>query len=265
MTKIFLFFFSAVLLFLSCGGDSSDDQGGVPTSNVPVYTPTVSKTYSHDTSAWTEGLFYSYDILYESTGLLNKSSLRKVDLASGQVTQQIDLASIYYGEGATLMGDKIVQLTYTSGKGFVYDSNTFTLLDEFTYSTEGWGVTYDGEYLIMSDGTDILYYFYLDSNNDFIKVKEVKVTADGEAVTKLNELEYINGYIYANVWETDRIAIIQTDGEVIGWIDLEEIASSLDCPGDIDALNGIAYNAEEDLLYVTGKYWCKLFALQMVI
>jgi glutamine cyclotransferase len=136
-------------------------------------------------------------------------------------------------------------------------------MGEFSYpiETEGWGLTCNGEYLIMSNGTDVLYYL---SPVDFSVVKEINVTAEGTAVPYLNELEYINGNIYANVWNTDKIAIIQPDGEVIGWIALEGILLSEDCPREIEVLNGIAYNPEDNRLYVTGKYWCKLFELEVV-
>jgi glutamine cyclotransferase len=134
-------------------------------------------------------------------------------------------------------------------------------MDEFTYETEEWGIAWDGEHLIMSDGTDVLYYL---DPEDYSVVEQVNVTADGGAVTDLNELEYINGYIYANVWQTDLIAIIQPGGEVIAWIDLEGILSPADCLFDIDVLNGIAYNPDRNTIYVTGKYWCRLFELEFV-
>lgn len=144
---------------------------------------------------------------------------------------------------------------------FVYDRDTFQQLDEFSYTTEGWGITCDGQYLIMSDGTDVLHYLDPD---DYGVVEQVNVTADGNVVTCLNELEYINGNIYANIWQADRIAIIQPDGEVIGWIDLEGILSSADCSSEIDVLNGIAYNPYSNSIYVTVKYWRRLFELEFV-
>jgi glutamine cyclotransferase len=190
-----------------------------------------------------------------------KSSLRKVEVQTGEVLQKIDLTSEYFGEGITIYENKIIQLTWQNKKGFVYDKNTFQLVEEFSYTAEGWGITYDGQYLIMSDGTDVLYYL---NPADYSVVKQINVTANGEAVTRLNELEYINGRIYANVWQTDRIAIIQPDGTVIGWIDLEGILSYGECSTEIDVLNGIAYNPEKNSIYVTGKNWCKLFEIEFV-
>jgi glutamine cyclotransferase len=254
--------FLILFLFLSCSGsDNTGVQVSEQSDQIPVYDPIIHNIFPHDANAYTQGLFYTDGSLYESTGLYDPSPLRQVEIESGSIIRKTDLNSGYFIEGITLYDDKIIQLTYTSNIGFVYDKETFQLLDEFNYSTEGWGLTYDGEYLIMSDGTDILYY--LDPEN-FQTVKEINVSADGEPVNKLNELEYINGNIYANVYLTDRIAIIQPDGEVIGWIDLEGILLPEECTQDIDVLNGIAYNPENNSMYVTGKYWCKLFELEVV-
>ena len=263
MKKYILLLFSACLLLFSCNGsDDSGDQGTDNTDQIPVYSPEILNSYLHDAGAFTQGLIYADGIFYEGTGLYEgKSSLRKVEVETGEVKQIINLASEYFGEGITLYGNKIIQLTWQNKKGFVYDKETFQLLEEFSYATEGWGITCDGEYLIMSDGTDVLYYLDPD---DYSAVKQINVTANGEAVTRLNELEFINGRIYANIWQTDRIAIIQPDGKVTGWIDLEGILSSGDCSTDIDVLNGIAYNAADSRIYVTGKYWCKLFELGLV-
>jgi glutamine cyclotransferase len=151
-------------------------------------------------------------------------------------------------------------LTWQNHKGFVYEKNTFRLMKEFSYRMEGWGITFDGEYLIMSDGTDVLYFL---NPEDYSVFKKVNVSADGKALNNLNELEYINGKIYANIWKTERIAIIEPDGMVVGWIDLEGVISPKDCSGEIAEMNGIAYNAVEDRLYVTGKYWCKLFEIEI--
>jgi glutamine cyclotransferase len=251
----------------SCNaGDSSGDQGTDAPDHIPVYLPVIKQNYSHDADAWTQGLFYEDGYLYEGTGLSSEyggiSSLRKVEIESGTVVKWVDLAPEYFGEGIALYEDRIIQLTWKSKKGFVYDRDTFDQLDEFSYATEGWGITCNGQYLIMSDGTDVLYY--LDPNDDYSVAHEVNVTAEGDAVTDLNELEYINGNIYANIWQTDRIAIIQPDGEVIGWIDLEGILSSEDCPSEINVLNGIAYNPDSNSIYVTGKFWCRLFELEFI-
>ena len=244
-------------LFFSCNNNSGDGQ----MDEIPVYSPKVYNTYPHDPNAFTEGLFYADGSLYESTGLKGQSTLRKVDIQSGSIVHQIDLAPEYFGEGIASYDDEIVQLTWQSNKGFVYDKGDFHLIQEFTYPTEGWGLTFDGENLIMSNGTDVLHYL---NPTDFTEIKRISVTANGQPVTELNELEYINGLIYANVWQTDRIAIIQPDGKVIGWIDLEDLLSSEDCPGNIDVLNGIAYDPSNNRMYVTGKYWCELFEIELV-
>ena len=249
-------------LCLSCmENDDTEDQNSGQSDWIPVYEPEDYNVFPHDGSAFTQGLFYADGILYESTGLYGESTLRKVEIDTGEVLQRINLDSEYFGEGITLYNNKIIQLTWRSNKGFVYDKESFQLLEIFNYSTEGWGITYDGQHLIMSDGTDVLYYM---DPEDFSTVKYIKVYADGEPVTKLNELEYINGNIYANVYETDRIAVIQSDGEVIGWIDLEGILLPGECANEIDVLNGIAYNALDNRMYVTGKFWCKLFELEVV-
>lgn len=262
MKKYLLLTLLIYSLFFSCVDNNGIEvQRSEQSDQIPVYEPEIYNIYLHDGDAFTQGLFYADEILYESTGLYGESSLRKVAIDTGEVLQKIDLDEKYFGEGITLYNNKIIQLTWLSNKGFVYDKESFQLLEEFHYSTEGWGITYDSQHLIMSDGTDILYY--LDPEN-FSTVKYVNVTADGEAVSKLNELEYINGYIYANVYGSDQIAIIQQDGKVIGWIDLEGILLPGECEREIDVLNGIAYNAEENRIYMTGKYWCKLFELEVV-
>lgn len=253
--NILLILLTGSLLF-SCG---AINLGSVHSDQIPVYKPKINNVFTHDPNAYTQGLFYSDGFLYESTGLKGKSTLRKVDTATGEVIQRIDLDADYFGEGITLCNGKIILLTWQNNKGFVYDKNNFRLLEEFSYPTEGWGITFDGKHLIMSDGTDSLFYL---NPKDYRVVKEIKVSAAGKAVSNLNELEYINGKIYANVWKTEQIAIIQPDGKVDGWIDLLGILSENDCSGKIAELNGIAYNATEDSIYVTGKYWCKLLEVK---
>jgi glutamine cyclotransferase len=250
------------MMLFSCGDDKDAGISGSDASDqIPVYTPQVYNVCVHDAGAFTEGLIYADGFLYESTGLEGKSTLRKVDPASGAVLHKIDLDPEYFGEGITICNDRIIQLTWKNKTGFVYNKDTFEKIGEFSYLTEGWGLTYDGSYLIMSDGTDVLYYL---SPDDYGVVKQINVTADGSPVINLNELEYIDGKIYANVWQTDRIAVIQADGEVVGWIDLAGILEQGDCINSVDLLNGIAYNAAENRMYVTGKYWCKLFEVELV-
>lgn len=231
--------------------------------DVPVYGYTVLKTFPHDPGAFTQGLVYYKDnILYEGTGMWGESSLRKVDLLTGKVLQIHRLPEEIFGEGITLWKDTIVQLTWQHRKGFVYDRETFTLLREFSYPTEGWGITHDGTHLIMSDGSATLFVW---DPETFQEIKRIEVRDERGPVVRLNELEYIHGLIYANVWQTDRIAIIQPEsGRVVGWIDLSGLLSPQDRSAKVDVLNGIAYDAQGDRLFVTGKYWPKLFQIQLI-
>jgi glutamine cyclotransferase len=200
--------------------------------------------------------------LYESTGLEGQSTLRKTQLETGEVLQRHDLSPDVFGEGITIFGDRIIQLTWKTRLGYVYEKRTFRLLGEFTYPTEGWGITQDGKQLIMSDGTATLYFLNPDT---FERTRQVEVHSDDGPVTQLNELEYVQGEIYANVWQTDRIARIAPDtGQVLGWIDLSGLLSAEDRRTPVDVLNGIAYDAEHDRLFVTGKLWPKLFEIKLV-
>jgi glutamine cyclotransferase len=230
-------------------------------NTTPVnYTYKVINEFPHDQNAFTQGLVIEEGIMYEGTGLYGNSTLRRVDLETGNVLQVYALPDEFFGEGITVFGDRIIQLTWQDHKGFVYDKNSFDLLQEFSYPTEGWGITNDGSQLIMSDGTANLYF--LDPVT-FEKIGQVEVH-DNEPVTNLNELEYINGEVYANIWFTDKIAIINPHtGQVRGWIDLTGIYNQEN--GDPNSvLNGIAYDAESDRLFVTGKMWSQLFEIELI-
>ncbi len=197
--------------------------------------------------------------LYEGTGLYGRSALRRVDLETGKVIQNLDLEDKYFGEGITSFKDQLIQLTWRSQVGFVYDRESFAKLQEFTYATEGWGLTHDGENLIMSDGSDRL--FFLDPET-FEEVRRISVRDRDQPVEKLNELEYINGEIYANVWMSDRIArIAPMNGQIIGWIDLSGLLDPDLADNPNAVLNGIAYDPENDRLFVTGKLWSNLFEI----
>jgi len=223
----------------------------------------VIATFPHDSNAFTEGLYYENGFLYESTGLYGHSSMRKVDLQSGSVIQKTQLAEDLFGEGLTVVGDKIYQLTWKANTGFIYDRKSFDRLGEFHYPTEGWGLTYDGEYLIMSDGTSTIHFLDI---SDFHEAKKVDVTFKDEPVTNLNELEYVNGEILANVWKTANIMRIDPQsGEVIQQLDMQDLIPLLDTQSPIDVLNGIAYNPDHDSLYVTGKYWPKIFEIKLIM
>lgn len=225
------------------------------------FTYDIVRAYPHDTDAFTQGLIYEDGVLYESTGLYGYSTLRRVELETGTPTQVYPLPSQFFGEGITIFDDKIIQLTWRSNQGFVYDKHSFDLLQEFTYPTEGWGITYDGSRLVMSDGTATLYF--LDPET-FERVDQVEVR-DIDPATRLNELEYIQEEIYANIWREEKIAIINpSTGQVTGWVDLEGIQDSENL-GTEDVLNGIAYDAQGDRLFVTGKRWSQLYEIDLVL
>jgi len=229
---------------------------------VPVHTYNMVNTYPHDRSAFTQGLVFEDGVLYEGTGLFGHSTLRRVDLETGDILQVRELSAQFFGEGITVYGDRIIQLTWQSNIGFVYDKDTFELLREFTYPTEGWGITHDGERLIMSDGTATLHFL---NPQTFQKTGQIEVFDRDGPVTRLNELEYIKGEIYANVWQTDRIArITPATGQVTGWIELEGLLTIEDRLEPVDVLNGIAYDAKTDRLFVTGKLWPKLFEIELI-
>jgi len=229
---------------------------------VPVYTYKVVNAFPHDRQAYTQGLDIDNGTLYEGTGGYGSSTLRRVDLESGRVLQEYRLPDVYFGEGVTVYKDTLVQLTWRSNIGFVYDKNSFDLLKTFTYPGEGWGITYDGKRLIMSDGTSRLYFR---DPEDFSTAGYVEVHDESGPVSMLNELEYINGKIFANVWATDSIAIIDPqDGRVTGLLDLSGLLDSGQYDNTTEVLNGITYDAERDRMLVTGKRWPLLFEIVMV-
>lgn len=239
-------------------------------SAYPAYTYSVAGTYPHDRAAYTQGLVFANGVLYESTGRYGESTLRKVALETGEVLQLRALPAEIFGEGIALNGDEIVQLTWKSHLGFVYARDSFDLLRTFDYPTEGWGLTTDGrrnddgtpQRIIMSDGTDTLHV--LDPRT-LEEIGQIQVRDGQTPVTMLNELEYVDGMVYANVWKTDRIAIIDpSSGQVTAWIDLAGLLSPEDYGQGVDVLNGIAYDPEGDRLFVTGKRWPKLFEIDLV-
>ena len=229
---------------------------------VPVYSYKVINTFPHDRQAYTQGLAFDQGILYEGTGGYGSSAIRKVDLASGRVLKEYRLPAIYFGEGITLCRDTLIQLTWQSNTGFVYDKNSLNLLREFSYPTEGWGITYDGNRIIMSDGASSLYF--LDPEN-FNRTGYIEVHDENGPVNMLNELEYIKGKVFANVWATDNIAIIDPqDGSVTGWLGLSGLLDRSQYNNTTEVLNGITYDAERDRMFVTGKRWPLLFEIIMV-
>jgi glutamine cyclotransferase len=237
-------------------------QSPIPTPAVAgSYGYEVVATYPHDREAFTQGLVYDDGVLYESTGLNGRSSLRKVNLQTGEVLQRRDLDPQYFAEGLALFNGQLIQLTWQSNKGFVYDKTTFEPLREWSYPTEGWGLTHDGKQLIMSDGSATLRFL---NPETFAVEREVTVTDGEQPVVRLNELEYVNGEVFANVWQTDLVARVDPQtGRVLGWIDLSGLLSPAERQG-ADVLNGIAYDPAGDRLFVTGKLWPKLFEIKLV-
>lgn len=239
---------------------SCSDNGS--TGDIPVYTYKIINTYPHDPDAFTQGLVYENGFLYEGTGLYGSSTLRRVELETGKVLQQYDLPDQYFGEGITIAGSQILQLTWTSRIGFVYDKSSFELLRDFSYSHEGWGITFDGSRLIVSDGTAALHFLDPETLQETGKVY---VYTDAGPVERLNELEYVQDEIFANIWQTDRIARIDpATGMITGFINLTGLLAGTGFEGSADVLNGIAYDAAGDRLFVTGKLWPYLFEIELI-
>src|ERR1700691_1104080 len=231
-------------------------------ARAPEYTYKIVKSFPHDPNAFTQGLVYRDGFLYEGTGLKGQSSLRKVRLETGEVVQQIDLAPEFFGEGIALVKSEIVQLTWQSQTGFVYNLSDFHLLRQFSYSGEGWGLTTDGHEVFMSDGTPEIRV--LDPGT-LTERRRFTVHDGTTPIKELNELEFVEGEIFANVWQTDRIARISPrTGEVLGWIDLTGLLSPVYRRESGAVLNGIVYDSERKRLFVTGKLWPNIFEIALV-
>ncbi len=231
-------------------------------AQTPQYGYRVVHVYPHDRTAFTQGLEFRAGFLYEGTGLEGRSSLRKVKLETGQVLQRIDLDPQYFGEGITVLNQQIIELTWKTQIGFLYDQASIRRLRTFNYPGEGWGLANDGQQIYMSDGSAEIRFW------DPVTLQEkrrVMVRDRGQPVMNLNELEYVHGELFANVWQTDRIVRISpADGRVLGWIDLAGLLSLEDRAEPVDVLNGIAYDVLGDRLFVTGKLWPKLFEIKVV-
>ena len=228
----------------------------------PVQGFTVIRSFPHDSGAFTQGLLYADGEFFESTGLEGESSVRRVEVATGRVLQRRAVDAQYFGEGLALVGDVLIQLTWQRHTAFVYDRRTFALRRTFSYKTEGWGLTYDREGgLVLSDGSDRL--FFLDPRT-YAVLKTLRVTDAGRPVTHLNELEWIEGEIWANVWQTDRIArIAPSTGFVTGWVDLTALWPQAQRRPPADVLNGIAYDRAGRRVFVTGKKWPKVYQIMV--
>ena len=222
----------------------------------------VVRAYPHDPTAYTQGLLYHDGFLFESTGLNGRSTLRKVRLETGEVVQQHRLDQVYFAEGLAEWNGQLVQLTWKSNVAFIYDLASFALRRTHSYTGEGWGLTRNQEGFILSDGTEYLRFLHPET---FREVRRVTVADNGVPVRELNELEYVRGEIYANVWHTDRIARISPQsGQVVGWIDLRGLISAGYRLDSEAVLNGIAYDTSRNRLFVTGKLWPRLFEIEVL-
>ena len=232
-----------------------------PTGTVPLYTYRIVRTFPHDPNAFTQGLQFLDGVLYEGTGLNGRSSIRKVQLETGKVLQERAISPEYFGEGITVWKNDLLELTWQSHVAFVYEKATFEPKKRFSYPGEGWGLTHDGTNLIMSDGSDELRV--LDPAT-FAEKRRIKVTAAGSPLRNLNELESVKGEIFANIWQTDYVARIAPEsGRVVAYIDLRGLLTPAE-RAKTDVLNGIAYDAARDRLFVTGKLWPKLFEINVI-
>lgn len=256
-----------VVLFLNCNQQKAQNpnpshQGSANASKVPTYGIKVVKAMVHDSTAFTQGLFYLDGVFYEGTGLNGHSTLRKVDVETGKILKKMELNDIYFGEGIAALDNKIYQLTWINHTCLVYDLATFRKTGTFDYDGEGWGLTTDGKSLIMSDGTNIIRFI---SPQNFEVIRTIGVTDGGIAVANLNELEVINGEIWANIWQSKKAAIINPqNGNITAWIDLSSLYDLLEYNDYPDVLNGIAYDSINNRIYVTGKLWKRVYQIELV-
>jgi glutaminyl-peptide cyclotransferase len=244
-----------LLVFWTVACTTASEAGGAP-----EYTYQIVRVYPHDTMAYTQGLVYWNGFLYEGTGIEEQSSIRKVKLETGEVLQKRDVPNVF-GEGIIIWKDRLLELTWKNQFGYIYDLATFAPKGQFQYPGEGWGLTTDGKRIIMSDGTAQLRFWDPDTLKE---TGRITVTDNGRPVDQLNELEWVKGEIYSNVWQSERIARIDpASGKVVGWIDLTGLLRPSDKNDLTDVLNGIAYDAAGDRLFVTGKRWPKLFEIRL--
>jgi glutamine cyclotransferase len=275
--RLFLFLFT-VSMALACGGTTSVSNNSIINANkssaaVPTYTYEIVNSYPHDPKAFTQGLIFRDGLLFESTGEYRESTLRKVELSTGKILQKHDLPPEYFAEGMTILGDKIYQVTWRERTAFEYDVNDLKLLREIRYSGDGWGLTNDGTNLIMSDGTHVIRVV---NPQTFQTIRTIVVFREnGKPLMEINELEYVNGEIWTNIWHSEEPEVLgkpnhiaridPANGKLLGWIDLSGIS-----PDDQDdaserenTLNGIAYDAVGDRIFVTGKNWKRLFEIKV--
>jgi glutamine cyclotransferase len=257
-------------LVVACGSSSPAPEAAAPQAaraakaapTVEQFSYQIVRSHPHDPTSFTQGLTIADGQLYEGTGLYGQSSLRRVDLATGAALQQVALDGQFFGEGIAVVGDRIVQLTYQTGVGFVYDRKTFAKLREFRYKGEGWGLTYDGQRLIMSDSTDTLRFW---NPETFEEVGRLRVRDGDRAIDRVNEMEYVDGAIYANIWQEDRIARIDPKtGLVTAWIDMSNLLTATERSRGVDVLNGIAHDPRTGHFLITGKLWPWVFEVRFV-
>ncbi len=263
--KLNWFLHSTVVLVFTLGIDLALIPTGYCNSPIPKpeqYTYKIVREFPHDSMAFTQGLSWDRGNVYEGTGLYGHSSLRRADLLTGTVELKLDYDQQVFAEGITIYEDKIYQLTWKNNRIFQYDINDFSLIRSWEFPYEGWGITHDNKYLIISDGTAALYFFDPESLE---KIRQIVAHDDQGQVSRLNELEYIDGKVYANIWKTAQIAIIDPiDGVVTGYIDLSDLATNMKSENKPDVLNGIMYDPKGDRLFVTGKLWSSLFEIKQV-
>jgi glutaminyl-peptide cyclotransferase len=260
---------AAVLMFALMRSGPESQSNGTAINKPPTasderarqFSYEVVNSYAHDSTSFTQGLLWHNGGFYESTGQYGQSKLRRLEFPSGKVLKEISLTPELFGEGLALVDGRLIQLTWKSHRGFVYDLDTFRPLEEFSYDTEGWGLTYDGKNLILSDGSSDL--FYLDPQT-FKPVRKLAVRMNGAPIRELNELEFIDGEIWANVWQTDFILRIDpSTGKVTSFLDMKGVLAPSDKTGREDVLNGIAYDAEHKRIFVTGKLWPRIFEIRI--
>lgn len=274
----YLLLIIAVITIYSCGNTKESDLNEnrvqksmttIPESKDSAIPPAISNfavkvksTIQHDQSAFTQGLIFDKGILYESTGQNGASSLRKINAVTGELIKKVSIPAMYFSEGISLLNNKIFMLTWMNGICFVYNADDFKQTGSFKYEGEGWGLTNDGAYLIMSDGTNIIRYI---NPENFNVEKTVYVSENGTPVGSLNELELIDGNIWANIWGDDRIAVIKPEsGNIKAWIDLRPLREYVAGNNRIDVLNGIAYDSATKTIYLTGKYWPWIFVIDYI-
>jgi glutamine cyclotransferase len=250
-----------IFLFIGCNNSNGNSDSEISENTIPISTPRIVSTLSHDTSSFTEGLEFYDSTLIESGGNYGSSKLFQYDPKSGKVLKELKLDGKYFGEGITVLNDTLYQLTYKEGVAFLYDVKTFKKIKELPFKGEGWGMTNDGKNLIVSNGSSSLFYY---EPGTLKLLKEVPVTENGNPVLNVNELEYVDGYVYANQWQYNYIVKIDpSNGNVVAKYDLSGINDSVKrLDPNAEFLNGIAYNHATRKFYITGKHWPQMFEIQ---